>query len=190
MSTLRERNRRRNKAEISEVALSLFEKQGYEQTTVEQIAAGAGISSATFFRYFAAKEDVLFKDEDDAAQQLVAVVQARADASQTLAALRTPVAEYANSFADGSVPRLTRLVMTTRTLEPRSLRLRLRWEAALAGHLAQERDQEQPDLAQSTLAAVAVSCLTSALRHWDYSSPTVGKIVADSFDSVLAEARA
>ena len=50
MSTLRDRNRRRTRAEIAEAALGLFEEKGYEAVTVDQIAGVAGVSSATFFR--------------------------------------------------------------------------------------------------------------------------------------------
>jgi AcrR family transcriptional regulator len=181
MSTLRERNRQRTRAEIAEAALSLFERSGYESTTVEQIAATAGVSSATFFRYFAAKEDVLFAHEAEAAEELVARVRGRADRARTVAALAAPVAGYGDSLIDGTVPRLTRLVMTTRTLEARSLRMRLRWEHALAVELAREAELDHPGLAETTTAAIAVSCLTSALRHWDYESAELGTLVIRAF---------
>lgn len=56
---LRERRRRETHAEISEAALSLFEQQGVENTTVDDIAAAAGISPRTFFRYFDTKEQAV-----------------------------------------------------------------------------------------------------------------------------------
>jgi TetR/AcrR family transcriptional regulator, regulator of mycofactocin system len=181
MSTLRERNRLRTRAEIAEAALTLFEEQGYEKTTVDQIAAAAGVSSATFFRYFAAKEDVLFNDEDEAAAALVTRVRDRADRTRSVAALCAPVADYAASLTDGSVPRLTRLVMSTRTLEPRSLRMRFRWEHDVAVALGEERGLSRPGLEETVTAAIAVSCLTSALRHWDYQSPQLAELVVEAF---------
>ena len=181
MSTLRERNRDRTRAEIAEAALGLFEEKGYEAVTVDQIAGAAGVSSATFFRYFKAKEDVLFTHEDEAAEELVGRVRARADRSRSVAALAAPVVNYADSLTDGSVPRLTRLVMSTRTLEARSLRIRLRWEHAVALELAREADVPHPRLEETTTAAIAVSCLTSALRHWDYTSRDLGALTAAAF---------
>lgn len=59
MKTLIERKRHAVKAGISEVAQELFVSQGYDATTVDQIAAAAGMSRRTFFRYFSTKEDVL-----------------------------------------------------------------------------------------------------------------------------------
>src|SRR4051812_31838262 len=181
MSTLRERNRHRTRAEIAEAALGLFEEKGYEAVTVDQIAAVAGVSTATFFRYFKAKEDVLFAHEDEAAAELVARVNTRPDRSRTVAALEAPVVDYADSLTDGSVPRLTRLVMSTRTLEARSLRIRLRWEHAVALELAREADVPHPRLEETTTAAIAGSCLTSALRHWDYASRDLGALTAAAF---------
>jgi len=51
---------------IRERALELFERQGYDNTTVEEIVASAGVSHMTFFRNFPTKEDVVLSDEYDA----------------------------------------------------------------------------------------------------------------------------
>ncbi len=62
---LRERKKRKTKAAIQREALRLFRKKGYEETTVEEIAAAAEISPSTFFNYFPSKEDVVIYDEYD-----------------------------------------------------------------------------------------------------------------------------
>src|SRR6266550_4092194 len=58
--SLRERKKRLAQTSIEETALRLFQQQGYEQTSIQDIADAVMMSSRTFFRYFASKEEVLF----------------------------------------------------------------------------------------------------------------------------------
>jgi len=58
--TLRDRHRELVTTRIAEVALDLFAVHGYESTSVDEIAAAAGCSPRTFYRYFATKDDVVF----------------------------------------------------------------------------------------------------------------------------------
>src|ERR1700744_4083588 len=62
---LRERKKARTRASLREHALRLFREQGYQATTVEQIAAAAEVSPSTFFRYFPTKEEVVLQDDMD-----------------------------------------------------------------------------------------------------------------------------
>ena len=62
---LRERKKIKLRRSVQREALRLFAEQGYEDTTVEQIADAADISTTTFYRYFPTKEDVVLDDDYD-----------------------------------------------------------------------------------------------------------------------------
>ncbi|MBU8817942.1 TetR/AcrR family transcriptional regulator [Mycolicibacterium goodii] len=62
---LRERKKQRTRAMLISAAIDLFARQGYKQTTVEQIAASAEVSARTFSRYFATKDAVMLAFLDD-----------------------------------------------------------------------------------------------------------------------------
>jgi AcrR family transcriptional regulator len=62
---LRERKKIKLRRSVQREALRLFAEQGYDDTTVEQIADAADISTTTFYRYFPTKEDVVLDDEYD-----------------------------------------------------------------------------------------------------------------------------
>jgi AcrR family transcriptional regulator len=187
---LRERNRARTYADITEAALELFTRQGFDATTVEQVSSAAGISPATFFRYFATKEDVLFTDEAASAAELVAAVAGRSDRRTSVRALAEPVVAFAESIPGPSSPhgrQLTELIMTTPSLASRSLRIQLHWDRDVAAQLAAEAGLASPELRHTVVASVAVSCLTSGLRHWPNSSPrALASLVSEAFDHATA----
>jgi len=60
----------RARTAVVAAALELFSRQGFEQTSVEQIAKAAGVSRSTFFRQFGGKEDVVFTDHESLLEQL------------------------------------------------------------------------------------------------------------------------
>lgn len=66
---LRERQKARTRADIRSAALELFKAQGYEATTVAQIADAADVSHTTFFRYFQSKEQVIISDDLEAERE-------------------------------------------------------------------------------------------------------------------------
>ena len=83
---LRERKKAKTRAVIQQHALRLIHDQGYEATTIEQIAEAAEVSPSTFFRYFPNKEDVVLYDEVDPV--LIAALRRQPGALSPVQAIR------------------------------------------------------------------------------------------------------
>jgi AcrR family transcriptional regulator len=94
--SLRERKKARTRASLREHALRLFREQGYQATTVEQIAAAAEVSPSTFFRYFPTKEDVVLQDDMDI--RLVEALARQPADLKPLAAVRAAMRQAWDSF--------------------------------------------------------------------------------------------
>jgi AcrR family transcriptional regulator len=89
LAGLRQRKKARTRALIQEHALRLFHEQGYETTSVEQIAAAAEVSPSTVFRYFPTKPDlVIYDDLDD---RMIEAFRAQPPGLSALQALRATV---------------------------------------------------------------------------------------------------
>ena len=88
---LRERKKARTRAAIQRHALRLFREQGYEATTVSQIAEAAEVSESTFFRYFPSKEDVVLWDDFD--PRVIEVFRAQPPGTRPVEALRVAIRE-------------------------------------------------------------------------------------------------
>src|SRR5262249_61363539 len=85
---LRERKKQETRDTIARVAVRLFAEQGYEHTTLAEIADAANVSKRTIFAYFESKEDILFCDEPDFFQQLKQTLEQRPAGATTVDALR------------------------------------------------------------------------------------------------------
>ncbi|MYW13205.1 TetR family transcriptional regulator, partial [Streptomyces sp. SID2563] len=86
-TTLAERKRRLVSDELTESALQLLALKGFDAVTVDEIAAAAGVSKRTFFRYFASKEDVVVQFLADMGTGIRAELAARPAAEPPSVAL-------------------------------------------------------------------------------------------------------
>src|SRR3954452_8734321 len=85
---------------LVKAAITLFDEQGYDATTVAEIAEAAGLTKRTFFRYFSDKREVLFNGSHELTARWVAgIAGAPADAS-AIAAVSAGLDEVADLFAD------------------------------------------------------------------------------------------
>src|SRR5207247_3413148 len=74
---VRERTRRAVRSELAQLAADLFVEKGYDETTIDDLAAAAGMSKRTFFRYFASKEELVVGKYEILGEQLAEDLAAR-----------------------------------------------------------------------------------------------------------------
>ncbi|MFB7087712.1 TetR family transcriptional regulator [Streptomyces sp. NPDC056296] len=151
-------------------AFQLFLERGYEQTTVDDIVALAGVGRRSFFRYFPSKEDVVFPDHERCLADMTAFLAASPEdadpVTRVCAAARLVLRMYAENPAF-SVQRyhLTKKVPGLRAYE---LSVVWRYERALAEYLRGRLGGRRPDgiLRADVIAAAVVAAHNNALRSW------------------------
>lgn len=165
---LRERKKERTRQAIAEVALDLFESRGFDQTTVDDIAAAADVSPRTFFRYFASKDEAVFERADDVQRAFSTMLASRPTDEPLLVSLREiGKALLADEMVDAV--RLRR-VLTLVAAEP-ALRSRYNGlldviERELAAWAADRLRVPVNDLRPRLIAAIVLAARRVATDTW------------------------
>jgi len=163
---LRERKKAETRRRIQETAVGLFLTQGYDATTVEEIAAAAEVSHMTFYRHFPTKEAVVESDDYD--PLIAGLIRRRPLQEEPLTALHRALGDglaavYA-SDRDVLLAR-TRLILSTPALRAHRADNQYATEQLFAEALA-ERGSGEITYELRVYAAAALAALTVALTHW------------------------
>ncbi|MDG4798013.1 TetR/AcrR family transcriptional regulator [Micromonospora sp. WMMD1082] len=161
-------------AEITKVAMDLFLEQGFEATTYDDIAAAAGISRRSLFRYFGTKEDIVLghlADEGPRARQALAE---RPDDEPLWTALLNVLALVDGADGRSGDParllKISEMMYGTPSLRARSVEKHLQWQADLLPEvkrrLGADPDDGLADLRAAAVIASAITCLDAAGEIW------------------------
>ena len=171
MTGLREHHKAATRRALEDAALRLFARDGYEATSIEAIAAEASVSSRTFFRYYATKDEVLTPDREERQALLVAAVASAVVDARTTAPLEIAAAAFiaiAPSFeAEREVMLLRRrAAVTSPALRGRLYDVVHTWQRTLADALAEVDDDAETALAGEVAAQVAIAIWQGAITRW------------------------
>ena len=172
-SGLRERKKARTRPSIREHALRLFREQGYQATTVEQIAAAAEVSPSTFFRYFPTKEDVVLQDDMDT--RMIEALERQPAGLSPLSAVRAAVREVWASYSSADIEvisQTTALTMTVPEIRARALDEFARTINVIGEAVAKRAGRRSDDLAVRVMAGAIVGVIMSITIPWEgWSDP-------------------
>jgi AcrR family transcriptional regulator len=169
---------------LIEHAVALFDQHGFDKITVDDIVAAAGCSQRTFFRHFAAKEDVVFEGLPERLAELGEMLDRVPAGESAWAAVRDHMRLLTRRYTDEN-PELTaariRLWMTEPLLYARWTEISLEWERELARFLSSRQPDSDP-LDGEMVAAAVVAAVRAAWR---------GEVLhGGSFDDLVGRALA
>jgi AcrR family transcriptional regulator len=172
--------RQQMRQDLAAAAMELFANQGYEETTVDQIAAAAGVARRTFFRYFRSKEEAIFPDHDDTLVRVADLLAGADPAEHPLDVVCRGIKEVLRMYAATpgvSVARY-RLIRQVPTLREREIAVVARYERLFTRYLlgrfdtagqssgGWERGVGDDAMLAEVSAAAVVAAHNHVLRRW------------------------
>lgn len=164
----REISRRAVRKKIEAVAMELFLEKGFDATTVDQIAAEAGISPRSFFRYFPTKEDVVIGDPAEFGAVLRDALESRPAEEDAATAVRGALAEFVGLVvANPAALGISTIMLTTPSLWAKHLEKQRVWVELLRPDVLRRLgDAPHPDLLAPAILESALATFHASLMHW------------------------
>ncbi|MEV7409104.1 TetR family transcriptional regulator [Streptomyces althioticus] len=165
----RERKKAATRKAIADAALRLFLERGYDAVGIREIADAADVSTTTLFKHFPVKEALVFDEDDDQEERLLAAVRERPAGTSVPAALREHAltSRLVTPNGDDRLTAFLNLVATTPALRDYGQNMWLRHTTALAHAIAEESGRPADDPTCRALAHFALEAPRAAHGHPD-----------------------
>ena len=183
---LRERKKQKTRAAIQREAMRLFLKNGYEETTIEQIAAAVEISPSTFFNYFPSKEDVVLYDAyDPMIVTLLATRPPDEPLSQSIRMALTAIGTALEKDRDVVYAR-SKLVVEVPDLRARVWEELEKAQAFLGEVVASRTGRDPADFEIRVVMMLLVAAMMEATREWvrNGGKEDLGGLLSRAYDQV------
>jgi mycofactocin system transcriptional regulator len=177
-----------SRRELELIALRLFTDQGFDNTTIEEIAALAGVSKRTFFRYFGSKTSVLWSEFDtEVATIRAALADVPADVPMMEAIRRAVV--LANHYRAEDVPELRmrmNLIGSVPALQSSAAIHYDAWERAISDFAATRIGQPADSLFPLAVGRATLAACRAAYDRWTARADADLTFYLDAAVSALA----
>ncbi|KFZ76536.1 TetR family transcriptional regulator [Amycolatopsis sp. MJM2582] len=165
--SLRDRKRARTRQALIDAATELFERKGYDETTIADITAAAEIGARTFFSYFASKEELLFPDADERVQAAIDAIATRGPAegpAEVLLRALSQVTATSDELVSPLAALRLRMIQTVPAVRGRALQEQLAAQREIAKHLAAAFPDRIDPVGAAALTGAFVGAVTGALQ--------------------------
>jgi AcrR family transcriptional regulator len=156
-------------ASIAAIAMDLFDKNGFDGVTIDQIASASGISRRSFFRYFATKEDIVVAGHAAFGERIVEIVKARPRDENPWVSLRRGydiLVENVDRDPEGAA-RTMRIINSTASLRAHTIEKHGVWAVGLVPEIAVRLgDANARRLEADAMVHASFACLDVALAHF------------------------
>lgn len=154
--------------ELCQIAIELFVSQGFDATSIDDIAAAAGIGRRTFFRYFETKADAVWGDFDSAIVGLRASLDSSPTSEPMMDALRLAVVAF-NHLPEDQVQQhrqRMQLILRVPALISRSSLRYAQWRAAIEEFSARRLELPVDHLIPRSIGYTALGAALAAHEQW------------------------
>lgn len=182
---VREKKRRETRQRIVEAGLGLFKANGYEATTLDAIAAAAGISRRTFFHYFKSKDEILISMQAGLGEQLSAAIGREPAEKRPLTALRDAMLGLVTPYAPAELLVIDKLMRSSEIVQARKQASYIRDEALVLSAL-REHWPGEPEPQMRLLASFAIATVRLSLDSFsrEEGRRSLATLVEESFEAL------
>jgi mycofactocin system transcriptional regulator len=177
------RRRATSRAELEEAAFALFSARGFDATTVDEIAAAAGIGRRTFFRYFPSKNDIPWGAFEEELDRMRARLKDCPTDMPVMDAVGFALIDF-NRVDPAQIPlhrRRMELILRVPTLLAHSTLRFAAWRAVVAEFVAERTGRRPEDLAPQAIAHAVLGVSVAAYEHWlDDQHADLGLLLDDA----------
>jgi len=186
---LRERKRRETLQRITEAALRLFIAKGYEATTLDAIAAEAGISRRTFFYYFKSKDDILLSVQSASTDEIVASLRKEPKNKRPRDAIRDALVGIAEQYPADDMLAIDRIMRSSAAVMARKQAMYVEHEKALAAVLQERWPAPGSETTLRLIAMMGVGAMRLALETFNLEGGArpLAEIAREVFDLLEAD---
>jgi mycofactocin system transcriptional regulator len=157
-----------SRVELERHALRLFAERGFDEVTVDDIAAAAGIGRRTFFRYYKSKNDAVWGDFDSELRRMRAVLAAYPPETPMMDTLRQAIVDFNRLDADQVLwhRMRMRLILEVPALQAHSTLRYADWRAVVAEFAAERLGQPRDALLPQVIAYTCLGAAVAAYEQW------------------------